>query len=188
MVKTDDYVIPGDQVSVVEELQPGKGTFERDGVIYAREFGKVILDDDEMEARVENRNPPLEVSVNDIIYGEVTDTKSSMVIVRIRKIVGKNRIITGETEGSIHVSKISRDYVRDIGREFRVGDIIRAKVVQAKPSIQLITSYPEYGVVKGYCMRCRRPMERDRGSLKCNECDRMESRKIAADYGNCRIE
>jgi len=188
MVKTDDYVIPGDAVGVVEELQPGVGTFERDGIIYAKEFGVLSLDEDEMEARVKNSNPPIEIQVNDVVYGVVSDIKSAMVIIRIHKIVDNDRPITGETEGSVHVSKISRDYVKEIGREFRIGDLVRAKVIQASPSIQLVTSYREYGVVKAYCMRCRRPLVKNQRALGCKECERMESRKMASDYGQCMLD
>jgi len=70
-----------------------------------------------------------------------------------------------------------------VGRELRPSDIIRAKVLQSKPSVQLTTAGPHLGAVKSLCRRCRAPLERRDRNLYCATCDRTETRKMADDYG-----
>jgi hypothetical protein len=101
---------------------------------------------------------------------------------------GSNREITGETEGAIHVSKISDEYIEDIRDAFHLGDIVRAKVIQAKPSLQLTTSEPNLGVVKARCSRCRGVLELKDRDLWCPRDEQAERRKIASDYGNLLLD
>ena len=96
----------------------------------------------------------------------------------------KDRDITGDTSATIHISKLSSDYVQDVGREFRPGDLIRAKVIQTKPSVQLSTQEPHFGVVKASCRKCRAPLSVHGKALKCEPCERVENRKVADDYGD----
>jgi exosome complex component CSL4 len=105
---------------------------------------------------------------------------------KIAKVVaeGKSRNITGDTNGTIHVSKLSQEYVQDVGREVRPSDIIRAKVTQVKPSIQLTTAGAHYGVVKALCRKCRQPLLKVEKGLYCNTCERGDMRKLADDYGD----
>ena len=97
------------------------------------------------------------------------------------------RQISGESEGTIHISNVSEDYTEDIHDKFRLGDVIRAKVVQVKPSVQLTTAESDLGVVKAVCSVCRGPLElRDR-DLYCPRDERTEQRKLAADYADLRL-
>ena len=41
----DKIVIPGEQVSTSEELSPGDGTFEEDGIIRASRVGTYSIDE-----------------------------------------------------------------------------------------------------------------------------------------------
>src|SRR5207247_1335880 len=93
--------------------------------------------------------------------GGPTPMEKSLVLPgdAIAAVRGSKLEITGETEGAIHVSKISSEYIEDIHDAFHLGDIVRAKVIQAKPSLQLTTAEPNLGVVKAMCSRCRGPLE-----------------------------
>src|SRR5437870_12972197 len=105
----------------------------------------------------------------------------------IAAVHGSKREITGETEGAIHVSKISNDYVDDIHNAFHLGDIVRAKVIQVKPSLQLTTAEPTLGVVKALCSVCRGPLEMRGRELYCPRDERSERRKLAADYADLKL-
>ncbi|NIP33365.1 MAG: RNA-binding protein, partial [Thermoplasmata archaeon] len=76
---------------------------------------------------------------------------SSMVTLDIHRIEGKDRIVMGETHAAIHVAKCSHDYVRELEDVYRITDVVRAKVIQAAPSIQLDTRDDQYGVIKARC-------------------------------------
>jgi len=183
MADKNDVIIPGEKIGTVEEIIPGRGTFEEDGVIYAKGLGELSLDPEEMKASVNAFKSPARIKKRDLIILVVTDIRNAMVVARAVHIVGKDRQIAGETMASLHVSKVSREYVSDIKRMFRVGDYIRARVIQSSPSIQITTDERDLGVLRALCMNCRTSMFRKGNSLTCPECGRIESRKMAADFG-----
>lgn len=176
-------VVPGEEIGTTEEFLSGEGTFELKGKIFSSYLGKLNLDSEEMKASVDPINPLVRLKVGDTVLAVVTDVKSNMVIAEVVRVEGKPREVTGETLASIHVSKISESYTSDVWKEFRLGDIIRANVVQVKPSLQLSTNRPKLGVVLALCTKCRMPLTRKDRTLTCNNCQRTELRKTAPDYG-----
>src|SRR6266699_1982625 len=90
-------------------------------------------------------------------------------------------------EGTIHISNVSEEYTEDIHDMYRLGDIIRAKVIQVKPSLQLTTAEPSLGVVKALCSVCRGPLEMRGRELYCPRDERSERRKLAADYADLKL-
>ena len=167
----------------VEEFIPAEGTYEENGKVYAALLGELELDHDEKVVRVTAFKPMIELTPGDFVFCEVTDVRSIMAICEVVAVEGKQRNITGDTNGTIHISKLSSDYTQDVGKELRPSDIIRAKVLQSKPSVQLTTAAAHLGSVRSLCRRCRAPLERKEKALYCKNCDRTEYRKIADDYG-----
>jgi exosome complex component CSL4 len=180
-------VLPGDEIAVAEEFEPGEGTYERDGLVFAATPGVLILDSQNRVARVRAFNPPAELKVGDIVYGVVDDIRGMMATATIQAIHGRSRQISGEAGGTIHISNVSEDYTEDIHDKFHLGDIVRAKVIQVKPSVQLTTAEPNLGVVKAICSICREPLELRGRDLYCPRDERTERRKIAADYDELRL-
>lgn len=184
LAKTGRKVLPGDEVAIAEEYMSGEGTYEHDGKIYASAVGELDLDPKEKVAKVVLDNPPVVLQEGDVVLAEVTDTKPAMAICTIIAQEGRERAVSSETLASVHVSKIASSYVEDPGDVMRPGDLIRAVVIQAEPSVQLSTAGPHYGVVRALCSRCRSPLERRGRALYCDRCDRTENRKLADDYRN----
>ena len=181
-------VLPGDEIAVAEEFEPGEGTYERGGFVFAATPGVLELDPANRVARVRAFNPPAELKIGDIVYGVVDDIRGMMATASILAIHGRTRQISGESDGTIHISNVSEDYTEDIRDMYRLGDIIRAKVIQVKPSVQLTTAERTLGVVKALCSICRGPLEpRDR-DLFCPRDERTERRKLAADYGDLKLD
>lgn len=187
MRENNRMVLPGEEVGISEEYIPGEGTYESGGRIYSAVVGELELDRKDMVARVRGYNPPLELKPGDIVIGNVEDIRSSMVIIDAAMVEGKTRSITGETEGTVHISKVSEGYTQDIKREYHVGDIVRAKVLQVKPSLQLATNARDLGVIKARCTRCRSPLVKRGNELYCENCERAETRKISAEYDNVQV-
>lgn len=183
MVDNDEIVVPGEKVGTAEEVIPGRGTFEENGIVYSKGLGSYQFESDEMRASVHTLKSPAVIRKRDLVIAVVTDIRNSMVVARVVHIVGNDRQIAGETSSSLHVSKVSREYVQDIRRMYRVGDYIRAKVIQVRPSLQITTAEGDLGVLRALCMKCRTSMERKGNSLKCKECERLETRKMAHDFG-----
>lgn len=180
-------VLPGDQIAVSEEFEPGEGTYEKDGMIFAAAPGVLELDAENRVARVRAFNPPAELHVGDIVYGVVDDIRGMMATATVLAIHGRTRQISGEAEGTIHISNVSEEYTEDIRDMYRLGDAIRAKVIQVKPSVQLTTAEPNLGVVKALCSVCRGPLELRGRELYCPRDERSERRKFAADYADLRL-
>jgi len=177
-------VLPGDEVAVAEEFEAGEGTFEEHGRIYAAQPGHLELDAHHRVARVAAFNPPAHLRVEEVIYGVVEEVRASMCEARVLAIHGRDRQVAGEIAASLHVSKISNAYVENIRDAMRLGDTIRARVIQTEPSLQITTAEANLGVVLALCANCRRPTERagtDR--VRCPRCERSDRRKLTADYG-----
>ncbi len=177
-------VSPGDDVAEVEEFISAEGTYEEDGKIKSALFGELDLDQEEKVAKVKAHNPMVTLKNGDDVFCTITDVRTSMAMCDLVAVEGKERGITGDTSATIHISKVSSEYTQDVGREFRPGDIVRAKVIQTKPSVQLSTQDGHYGVVKSLCRRCRQSLKRQGRSLFCPACERTEGRKVADDYGD----
>ena len=178
-------VLPGEEVSTSEELLPGDGTFEEDGIIRASRVGTYVVDEQHRKAVVKPLTSiPVELKRGDIVLAQVGSVRSSMVIANVIHVIGKKRGISGDTNGTLRVSEISTGYVKDPATEFAPGDIIRAKVMQIKPSVQLATKDRDLGAIKSVCSRCRHSLVKRDNILECPNCNNKEKRKTADDFGS----
>lgn len=125
--------------------------------------------------------------MGDWVLGEITMLKPAMAGVNVLHVEGKERVIVGDTNGTLHVSKIAKRYVRDVGQEYRLGDIVRAEVIGVKPSVQLTTEGERGGAVLALCLRCRFALKKIQKALECPNCGRREVRNIAPDYGEVML-
>lgn len=182
MTGSPKVVMPGDEIAISEEYICGEGTYERDGKILAAVPGHVELDEREKVARVVGFNPPPVLKPEAIVLGVVSEVRNNMVTVQQLEIEGVGRAIAGDDMGTLHISKISENFTEDIREMFRLGDVVRAKVAQARPSIQLSTAGAELGVIKAFCTKCREPLVPQKGGLWCDNCERTERRKTAKGY------
>lgn len=184
-VKTGDFVVPGDLLGTAEEFVPGEGAYEEGGKVYSCSTGVVLLDSRKKHVSVfpRVRGPPV-LKRGDIVIGVVEDVREQFANVRIAVLRGReDRELPIPSYGTIHISQTSSSYVKDLSRQFRPGDIVRAKVVNAeREPVQLTTAGEDLGVIFSRCSRCRGVLESDGKKLKCPNCGRIETRKTAADY------
>jgi len=130
---------------------------------------------------------PADLAMGDFVLGEITMLKPAMAGVNVLHVEGKDRVIVGDTNGTLHVSKIAKRYVRDVGQEYRLGDIVRAEVIGVKPSVQLTTEGERGGAILALCLRCRFGLKKTQKALECPNCGRREMRNIAPDYGEVKL-
>lgn len=181
----DKIVMPGEQLSTSEELLPGEGTFEEDGIIRAARVGKYVVNEKYRRAEVKAvTSTPVLLKRGDIVIAKVESVRSTMVIAEVIHVMGKNRSISGDTNATLRVSEIAQGYVKDPSTEFGIGDFIRAKVTQVKPSIQLETKDRDLGAIKSLCTKCRHPLVKKGDILECENCGNKQKRRITMDYGN----
>ena len=181
----NNIVLPGEKLSTSEELLSGDGTFEEDGIIRAARVGKYVVDEIHRKAIVKPvTSVPVMLKRGDTVLAEVRFIRSSMIIADLIHVKGENRGISGDTNGTLRVSEISQSYVKDPASEFSLGDIIRAKITQVNPNIQLETKDRSLGVIKGLCTKCRHTLIKKDNILECENCGNKEQRRTAIDYGN----
>ncbi len=189
-VKNGDLVLPGDYLGVIEEYLPGEGVKEENGELYAIRAGRVKIDPEKMEISIEavTDTPPLP-QVGDVVIAKVIEVKPQAAIVQLIKIEGRNNreIATSKLAG-IHISQVRNGYVEGMSSEFKIGDIVRARVIaNEKSPIQLSTKGPDLGVIYALCSRCRAPLVRRGDKLVCPRCGHVETRKLSSLYRKVKL-
>ncbi|MFH1820963.1 MAG: exosome complex RNA-binding protein Csl4 [Methanobacteriota archaeon] len=182
---TGDFVVPGDFLATTEEFVPGNGAYEEDGKIYAASTGVVLVDARAKQISVFSRTAGVPtLKRGDIILGKIDEVREQTASVVIGALRGReNRELPPPNNGSIHISQTDSGYVKELGKEFRVGDVVRAKVLSAnREPVQLTTVGEDLGVVVASCARCRNPLSREGKKLVCGACGNVEFRKMANDY------
>ncbi len=183
--KNEDFVLPGDLLGVSEEFIPGYGAYEEGDKVYSSIAGIVHLDFEGKKAFVDplTKVPPVPKE-GDIAICEVTGIKEKIVMIEIIALKkNPQRALAASPMARIYISQTSRRYVTDISREFKIGDLVRAKVVNTKrTSIELSTVEENLGVIKAYCSKCKHPLEKKNNKLECPSCGNIEFRKTSSDY------
>jgi exosome complex component CSL4 len=184
-IKTGDFVIPGDFLATAEEFVPGEGAYEEGGEIYSSCTGVVLIDVRTKHISVYSRaiGPPA-LNRGDVVVGRVEEVRDQSANVYIGILRGReDRELPLPNMGMIHVSQVHTGYVKEMHRQFKPGDIVRARVLNARREpVQLSTAGDDLGVIVAACSRCRALLERENSKLRCPECDNVEFRKLASDY------
>jgi exosome complex component CSL4 len=184
-VKTGDFVVPGDFLATAEEFVPSDGTYEENGKIYSATVGIVLIDARKKHVSVFSKalGPPI-LKPGDIVIGRIDEVRDQVANVSIGAVRGREeRELPLPNTGAIHISQTRAGYVKDLSTQFKAGDIVRAKVLNARREpVQLTTSGEDLGVIVARCSRCRAFLEREGSRLRCPHCENVEFRKLASDY------
>jgi exosome complex component CSL4 len=172
-------VLPGDYIGAAEEFLPGRGTYENRGRIYASVLGTPIVDPRDRTVRVEARNAVPEIADGDLVYARVDELKAAMAICTVIGTATSRRTVPGAPEGTVHISKAKEGYTESLSGEFAVGDILLARVIQARPSVKLSTAAATLGVVAARCQLCHALLTPGPKDLVCPRCGNRERRKLA---------
>ena len=65
----------------------------------------------------------MQVKIGDIVHGKISGIQQYGIFVRL----------DSQIEGLIHISEIHGGYVKDIGREYQVGETIKVQVIDIDP-------------------------------------------------------
>ncbi|HUW47343.1 MAG TPA: exosome complex RNA-binding protein Csl4 [Patescibacteria group bacterium] len=186
--KTGQLVVPGERLGVIEEFIPDSGTYVKDGVIYSRVIGRVLIDLVRKRVSIHQLADGAKVPVTgSTVMGQVSNAQSDTAGVRIFEVSDKG--VNGAFVGILHVSDVAMRYVDSMYDICKAGDILRAKVISEKNrTYHLATKEKELGVVYAFCSSCGTLLEPRRQGMHCPKCGRLERRKIASDYGKDLIE
>jgi exosome complex component CSL4 len=186
LTQKQKIVLPGEFITVEEEFEAGRNAYEdKDGKVFSAKIGVTEFDEKNRNVSVkEAKRKCIPIDFGTIVIGRVILVKDSVVIISIGEAEknGEKRIPV-HSNAQLLVSNVSRDYVKSLRNEFRIGDIVKAKVVKVtKHSIDLTTSFPEFGVIKAFCTKCRNALQLFGRQLKCTKCGAVEKRKISTEY------
>jgi exosome complex component CSL4 len=185
--KDGQLVVPGERLGVIEEYVPDAGTFVKDGVIYSKVVGRSMLDLATRRVSVCPAGRSLLVpQVGSTVIGQVTGAQPENANVRILEVDGKR--LSGVFIGVLHISDVHLRYVDSMSEVCKAGDIIRAKVISDKnQAYHLSTKDKDLGVIYGFCSNCGTTLESRRQGMSCPKCGRIETKKIAFDYGKASV-
>jgi exosome complex component CSL4 len=180
-------VFPGEKLAVIEEYNDGPGTYQEEGEVRSTQMGKSKLDQVRRALFVKNATHEIIVPVKGMdIVAEVGSVARKDARIDIFMLDGK--LIHPSYGGVIHISDISRDYIKSIDSAIRSGDVVKGKLVNVVNRLNQTTlAGPEYGVVYAYCSRCGGLLEQKQGKLMCPDCGRVERRKTAKSYGKEKL-
>lgn len=175
------FVTPGEPLAVEEEAIPASGVYiSRDGYLRSMIVGKATLDRYKKILHVKpvvRRDLTIRQGV--IVEGLVINTSEDVAFVKIYS-AENNKV---NAIGLLHVSQVSSDYIRDINEYIRIGDIVKAKVINTNTPYLLTVKEPLTGVILAQCSNCGSILYlHSAGYLVCKNCGKQEKRKVAAGY------
>jgi len=181
--KAGAFVYPGEQLGVIEEFLAGAGTYIENGEIFSSGTGRLSLDLDRKEISVITQTHlPRIPKVESVVVGQVVAASEKTATMKIEQI-DDMKSDTSFT-GILHVSDVSRTYVKNLTDAIKLGDFVRAKVISTKNrEFHLATREDMLGVIKAACAICGQTLTPQRNGLRCPNCGDVARRKTAADYG-----
>ncbi|MCW4034932.1 MAG: exosome complex RNA-binding protein Csl4 [Candidatus Bathyarchaeota archaeon] len=181
--KSGLFVVPGDQLGVIEEFTSGSGTYVEDGTIHSQVTGCTLLDMLNRQVSVYPIVPKATVpQVGNIVTGIALDVRSKNAVVRIFQVGDKK--LSGFFTGMLHISGVSHGFVDNMYNVVKTGDIIKAKVISTKNrSFFLSTAENDLGVVHALCSICGNELKPGNRGLECSNCGNSERRKRSPDFG-----
>ena len=172
------FVLPGDEVGIIEEFRGGKGTYVEGGVIRSRVIGSLLINPKTRKAFVYPRvRIPTFPRRGKRVLAEVLEVKKNTAIVNIVEVGGTP--LKTDFLGVLHLPEGWKD-----GDPVAVGDLVRARIVNTRNgAIQLLIDRPNLGVVYSFCPKCGEAMRKAGSVLRCPACGNVEKRKVAVNYG-----
>ncbi len=166
--------VPGNFIATVEELTPSEGVIEEEGKLYASVLGQKQVK--ELAVSVTGSNTTKPLKKGDLVYGLVQNVYESVSLIEFQP-VDKN-VSASNTYAYLRISEIQKRFTENFGEHLRIGDYIKAKIVEVKPlGIYLTIAWPELGVIRAFCSNCRKEMKDEGRLFVCMECGSTESRK-----------
>ena len=171
-----DLIFPGKEIAVTEEAQPSQGTVEENGVVYAAVFGESKLYGG--VASVANAKTPRLLAKGDLVLGKVEDLFDNVALISFQPL--EKRIASPADRAFLRISEIngrSGGFVENFSEFLRIGDLIRARVIEVTVlGVYLTLAESGLGVLKAFCTTCRLELNEN---LECKNCLRKERRKMA---------
>ncbi len=174
-------VMPSDYLCVEEEFMPAAGTYIDGGTIRAAVIGTPIYDILSRRVSVKPVKPLKLPKPGDVVIGVVTSVRDEVAIVKVLGFDIYNTFKNPFT-GLLHISQVSETRIQNLYEAVKLGDMIKAKVLNDYIPLLLTTKEPRLGVILAYCSRCGAVLVKRDNKLVCPKCNTVENRKVSLDY------
>ncbi len=176
-------VTPGNEIGIEEEFIGGRGTYVEEGKLNSSLVGET--EEKDRTIGVERGNQLVPIAKGTVVYGRVEMVIEPIVILSIEPVEQEGvRFVQFPNRGVIRAPAVSNSFVKYVHDEFKIGDIVKAKVEKIDENdVNLTTAEDSLGVVKAFCTKCRGEMSKKGTTLTCNSCGSKERRKFSSDYG-----
>jgi len=185
-------VFIGDIIAREEEYLNSWGTFvDSEGNIRSSVIGNVRKDDAKKTIYVKGKL--VLPAIGDTVFAVVTDVKEKVVLLNIQEIKGKkneNKVLQ-KTSGVMFIANLSHSYLENPRQALKIGDLVKAQLIGEDVGAYILSiKDQDYGVVLGFCSRCRSKLYEKEKDIKlkdchvmvCSKCKAIETRKTAPDY------
>ncbi|MCL5437951.1 MAG: exosome complex RNA-binding protein Csl4 [Candidatus Thermoplasmatota archaeon] len=184
----EKIVLPGEIIANAEEYVPGRNVDEDSGKLISLVMGKIRKDDENLVISVESHRVKPKPGSGDIVYGIVRKGDRDRFTVSVGALqTGKNELYELNMSGNLRVFFDRRSAGRD-NISVRVGDYVRTKVYKVRDNLELSLNGPTLGTLIARCTRCRTILAKKGNDLVCNNCENVEKRRMAPDYGNIMLD
>jgi exosome complex component CSL4 len=184
--KSGDFVLPGDALGVTEEFVPSEWTYEDEGRIRSLVAGTVSVDNKNKKISIiPKTGSPSLLKTGVVVLGQVSDVRGQRALIKLDSIKDTSRGLVTSFSGGIHISQAQKGYVAKLTDEFRIGDLIEAKVTKiiGVDNVDLTTAEDELGVLKAMCTKCRHYMKQiSKNEVECPNCGNKERRNLSNEY------
>lgn len=182
------FVLPGEEIGTEEEFVAGTGTYVEEARIFAAVAGRLAEENHTLSVA---GAPALQrLKAGSLVVGRIDNISEPVALAVMEGDAGApnqgaaaNRYPKSSGYVVLHASFIKRGYVKKVRDEYRIGDLIRGKVVEEKfGELHISTDDPHCGCIMAFCSECRTPLEKRDTLLQCPACGRRENRHLADDY------
>lgn len=181
-----EIVYPGSFLGYEEEFLAGENAYSTDeGSVNSEAVGRPVVDSASHLASVSKSNRRVKIIQRGaIVYGVVSAVKQNNVLVVLKRAESEGEgFVVHDSNASLAVFNIAQSYVNDIQDMYRIGDVIRAKVIDVTSyGVELETKAPDLGVIKAYGIHSRKPLHLINGVLRDPATGAAENRKISTLY------
>ena len=179
---TQNRVVPGDKIAVIEEFLPDETCYEQDGSILSMTTGEVIPDQKKHKITVKPIKHVFQLRRGDTGVGRVVYVKKQIASVDIHRINGIP--VPLPINSILHVSEASRRFVKNMYEVTRPGDWLKFTIVRTMKPVYISLIGEELGVVIAQCNHCGNDIEfYRRNTLKCPNCGLIQNRVTAPSFG-----
>ena len=169
-----DFIFPGNSIGTSEEAQAAKGSIEENGIVYSAVVGQAKFQGG--IASVLNPKTPRLLQKGDVIYATVVDVFDQIAMLSFK--AEQANVVSSEDRAFLRITEVQergRGYVESFRDFIRIGDVLKAKVIDMSSlGVYVTIAQRGFGVIRAFCSSCRSPLNEN---LECKNCMRKERRK-----------